>query len=84
MAPDTCLLSSCGEVSKQAVQHVSVSELRAMPTTRLKGRPPLCVAAHRGAMLILILTETERVVVFHFVGTYHRSFIASPGGKKKK
>lgn len=48
------------EVNKQVVRHISLSVLRALPTTRLKGLQPLCAAVHRDVMLIMILTESER------------------------
>lgn len=82
-APATCLLCFVREVNTQALRHISVSGLRAVPTTRLKGQQPLCTAVRREVMLILILTESERVVVFHFVATYHYSSITSPGKKIK-
>lgn len=53
------------EVNKQAVRHISVSVLRAVPTTRLKGQQPLCTAVRREVMLILILIDSERVVHFY-------------------
>lgn len=67
------------EMNKQVVRHISVSAPRALPTTRLEGQQPLCTAE---VMQILILTELERLVVVHFVATYH-SFTASPEGEKK-
>lgn len=73
-----------GEANKQAVCHISVSALQALPATRLKGQQPFCSAVHLEVMLILILTAPGRVAVFHFVATYHHNFIASPGEKINK
>lgn len=67
------------EVSKQAVRHISVSVLRAVPASRLKRTATF---VHRDVMQIPVLTDSERVVVFHFVATYHQSVIASPGENK--
>lgn len=72
-----------GDVNKQAVRHISVSVLQALPATRLKGQQPFCLAVHLEVMLILILTTPGRVAVFHFAATYH-NFIASPGEKINK
>lgn len=72
-APATCLLRSMGRwISKRS--DTSACQCCVLPTTRSRGRRPSCTAVLGEVMLILILTESERVVVFHFAAAYHHSF----------
>lgn len=67
------------QVNKQAVRHMSVSVLRAVPTTRLKD----------GNLYVRLFTKvndnpdlnsTRKACYFHFEATYHHRCIASPEG----